>query len=180
MEEVKLEFSIGMSIDDACEQLHNHSMRTGTTCYGIFNLEKVTSDMTLNEMYTAVTGKSKTAQEIARKKWAADYERRKQEHKAAIPSLIIEYTNKGKTILKEKYWEKWVSCLAIRLSDLYCGAELGNLLDLCPSIDARDFSTAHELFMNQGHSVMSYSLMCSMIEEFTDNGHDFVLYSLDQ
>ncbi len=71
-------------------------------------------------------------------------------------------------------WEYWDIIVPIRLNDLYQGMELKQCLDLVMLLKDDKFEEAKELIINQGHSGMSFGLVCSMVREFSDKGDKFI------
>ncbi|CAK0747832.1 hypothetical protein CCP3SC1AL1_1560005 [Gammaproteobacteria bacterium] len=113
-----------------------------------------------------------------REKEHLEYDERKRKHKEAIPELTNEWTEKGKAILAEKYYETWTECVPIRLGDLYEGMELGATLDIVKELNAGcELQTAKEIIEEQGHSGMSFGLVCSMVKSFCDRGAEFASYA---
>ena len=99
-------------------------------------------------------------------------------YKEAIPELTKEWIEKGNTILDEKYRELWAKCVPIRLGDLYQGMELGNCLEIVEQLNnGKTVEEVKPLIENQGHSGMSFSLVCSMVKSFCDRGEEFVNYA---
>ena len=77
----------------------------------------------------------------------------------------------------EKYHETWAKCVPIRLDDLYQGMELGATLDIVKELNAGcELQKAKEIIEGQGHSGMSFGLVCSMVKSFCDRGQEFVSY----
>jgi hypothetical protein len=92
--------------------------------------------------------------------------------------LTKEWIEKGNAILDEKYHETWAKCVPIRLSDLYQGMELGNCLEIVEQLNnGKTVEEVKPLIENQGHSGMSFGLVCSMIKSFCDRGEEFVNYA---
>ena len=52
--------------------------------------------------------------------------------------------------------------------------ELKQCLDIVVLLKEDKFEEAKELINNQGHSGMSFRLICSMIREFSDRGEEFI------
>ena len=101
-----------------------------------------------------------------------------RKHKEAIPELTKEWIEKGKETLAEKYHETWEKCVPIRLSDLYEGMELGATLDIVKELNSRcEMETAKAIIEGQGHSGMSFGLVCSMVKSFCDRGAEFANYA---
>lgn len=98
-------------------------------------------------------------------------------YKEAIPGLTKEWIEKGNTILDEKYRGLWAKCVPIRLGDLYQGMELGSCLEIVEQLNnGKTVEEVKPLIENQGHSGMSFELVCSMVKSFCDRGEEFVNY----
>jgi len=64
-----------------------------------------------------------------------------------------------------------------RLDDLYQGFELGACLEIAKALNAgSSLETTKIIIENQGHSGMSFNLVCSMVKSFCDRGSEFVTY----
>jgi hypothetical protein len=171
----KIEFCIGNSIDSAIEELARYKER-GELAYGEFNGHKLYSDTDdLDSAYKKITGKSKAGFDEAERIRREEYEAEEKRHKEAIPELTKKWIEKGKTVLDKKYHEQWNKCVPIRLGDLYRGMELGATLEIVKELNAGcDLQVAVSIIENQGHSGMSFSLVCSMVKSFCDRGLEFV------
>lgn len=173
----KIEFGAGDSIERAIQDLAIFKER-GELVYGEFNGQKLYSDIDdVDSAYKKITGKTKAEFDADREKEHLEYEERKRKHKEAIPELTKEWIEKGNAILDEKYHEKWAKCVPIRLDDLYQGMELGATLDIVKELNAGcELDIAKEIIEGQGHSGMSFGLVCSMLKSFCDRGAEFVAY----
>lgn len=134
-----------------------------------FNGKMINSDMTLNEMYKEVTGKTYDEfQEMIEQK-NKEVEEQEEKHKAMIPELTKKWIKWGKKNLPHDKRATWKKCVPIRLNDLYQGWELDCFKEI---FDAhKEGKTKEEIkdIMNkQGHSGMSHHLECSIISTFLD------------
>lgn len=172
----KIEFGFG-DISSAVKELNQYKER-GELVYGEFNGQKLYSDIDDEDTaYKKITGKTKAENDEAQKKWHEEYEEKERKHKEAIPELTKEWIEKGNTILDEKYRELWAKCVPIRLGDLYHGMELGNCLEIVEQLNkGKELKEVKPLIENQGHSGMSFGLVCSMVKSFCDRGTEFVSY----
>ena len=161
----KIEFGAGDSIERAMKDLARFKER-GELVYGEFNGQKLYSDIDdVDSAYKKITGKTKAEFDAQRK------------HKEAIPELTKEWIEKGFAILDKKYHETWAKCVPIRLDDLYQGMELGATLDIVKVLNAGcELDVAIGIIEGQGHSGMSFGLVCSMVKSFCDRGSEFVAY----
>lgn len=171
----EIEIFAGNTIEDAVKELNKHE---DLVCIK-FNDKMLYSDIDdLESAFKKITGKTKSEFDEARRIENEKYEQEKKEHKEAIPKLTIEWVEKGKKILDEKHHKLWAKIVPIRLGDLYRGMELGNCLEIVEQLNkCAELEKAKSLIENQGHSGMSFSLVCSMIKEFCDRGDEFVRYA---
>lgn len=167
----KIEFGLG-DVDSAIKELNSYNE---LVC-GYFNGVMLYSDVDdINSAYKKVTGKTKVEFDCDRKKENDRYNEEKRKHEESIPNLTIEWIEKGKKILDKKYHKLWIKCVPIRLGDLYRGMELGNCLEIVEQLNkGAEFEEVKPLIENQGHSGMSFGLVCSMISSFCDRGKEFV------
>jgi len=170
----EIEFGFG-NIEEAVKELKSHK----DLVKGTFNGQILYSDIDdLDSAYKKVTGKTKAEFDEAEKQRQIEYKRQQKEHKDAIPKLTIEWVEKGKKILDEKHQKLWAKIVPIRLGDLYQGMELGNCLEIVEQLNkGAELEEVKPLIENQGHSGMSFGLVCSMVREFADRGNEFVEYA---
>ena len=163
----KIEFGAGDSIERAMQNLARFKER-GELVYGEFNGQKLYSDIDdVDSAYKKITGKTKPEFDAERKAENDRYKEEQEKHKEAIPELTKEWVEKGNVILDEQYHEKWAKCVPIRLDDLYQGMELGATLDIVKELNAGcELDKAKEIIEAQGHSGMSFGLVCSMVKSF--------------
>lgn len=171
----EIEFFVGSSIEDAIKELKKHD---DLVCIN-FNNEILYSDIDdLDSAYKKITGKTKVEFDEAERKRQAEYKREEEEHKLRIPELTKEWIEKGNKILDEKHHELWAKIVPVRLGDLYRGMELGNCLEIVEQLNkGTKLEKVKPLIENQGHSGMSFGLVCSMVREFADRGSEFVAYA---
>jgi len=170
----EIEFGFG-NIEEAVKELKSHK----DLVKGTFNGQILYSDIDdMDSAYKKVTGKTKAEFDEAEKQRQIEYKRQQKEHKDAIPKLTIEWVEKGKKILDEKHHKLWAKIVPIRLGDLYQGMELGNCLEIVEQLNkGAELEEVKPLIENQGHSGMSFGLVCSMVREFADRGNEFVEYA---
>ena len=174
----KIEFGAGDSIERAMKDLSRFKER-GELVFGEFNGQKLYSDVDdLDSAFKKVTGKTKADFDAEQKTENDKYKEEQRKHKEAIPELTKEWIEKGNAILDEKYHETWAECVPIRLDDLYQGMELGATLDIVKELNAGcELQKAKTIIEGQGHSGMSFGLVCSMVKSFCDRGQEFVSYA---
>jgi hypothetical protein len=169
----KIEFGFG-HLTSAVEELIRYKER-GELVYGEFNGQKLYSDTDdLDSCFKKVTGKTKAEFDEAERIRSEEYEAEKRRHEESIPELTKEWIEKGNQILDEKYRELWAKCVPIRLGDLYRGMELKMCLDIVLELNNNcSLEEAKTTIEGQGHSGMSFGLVCSMVKSFCDRGSEF-------
>ena len=148
----------------------------GILVYTDFNGTILYSDtVTMDDAYLKITGKTKAEFDKAQQDWRDNYEREEREFKAQIPKLAEELKKKGREILAEDKWNYWDKIVPTRLGDLYHGFELGCCLDIVKILNNNgSLEEAKQEIQKQGHSGMSWGLVCLMIKEFCERGEEFV------
>lgn len=166
----------GTNLENSIALLHSYQRNNGLA-KAEFNGYILYSDMSLDDAFKLVMGKTKAEFDKKRQDYLDRLKHEEEEYKAQIPSLEEEWKAKGRTFLKEKYWEYWDKCVPIRLDDLYRGMELGSLQELLVEYDKnKDLSKVKEIFEGQGHSGMSAGLMFCMLRAFHDDGEKIAEY----
>lgn len=170
----QIEFGCGDSIESAVRQLKIHK---DLVC-GLFNGQMLYSDVDdIDSAYKKITGKTKAEFDAEIKADNDRYNDEKRKHKEAIPELTKEWIEKGKNILDVKYHKNWGKCVPVRLNDLYMGVELGCCLDIIKELNnGCELEKAKTIIEEQGHSGMSFGLVCLMVKSFCDRGEAFVKY----
>ena len=170
----EIEFGFG-DISSAVKELKSHK---DLVC-GSFNGVMLYSDVDdLDSAYKKITGKTKAEFDEAERIRHEEYKAEEKKHKEAIPELTKEWIEKGNAILDAEFHETWAKCVPIRLDDLYRGMELGATLDIVKELNAGcELENAKEIIEGQGHSGMSFGLVCSMVRSFSKRGEEFVNYA---
>lgn len=173
----EIDFYFG-NIEDAVKELKNYDQK-GEKVFITFNGQKLYSDIdTVDTAYQKITGKTKAEFDEAERKRNEEYQEQKRKHKEVIPELTKQWIEKGNQILDEKYRENWAKCVPIRLGDLYQGMELEMCLDIVIELNnGCTLEKAKEIIESQGHSGMSFGLVCSMVKSFCDRGVEFSSYA---
>lgn len=132
---------------------------------------------TVDTAYKKITGHTKSEHDELIRKQNEEYQEQKRKHEEAIPELTKQWIEKGNQILDEKYRETWAKCVPIRLGDLYQGMELQMCLDIVLELNnGCTLEEAKTIIESQGHSGMSFGLVCSMVKSFCDRGTEFSKY----
>ena len=171
----EIQFCAGQSLETAIKELKECKE---LVC-GSFNGQMLYSDIDdVDSAYKKVIGKTKAEFDEERQKEYEEYEAENKRHEEAIPELTKEWIEKGNAILDGKYHELWAKIVPVRLKDLYKGFELGACLDIVKELNVGcELETAKKIIEDQGHSGISFGLVCSMVKSFCDRGAEFVSYA---
>lgn len=173
----QIKFFAGDTIEEAVNELVSYREKGKLVC-GDFNGTTLYSDtVTMDSAYKEITGKTKSKFDDEMKQRQDNYRKIKEEHKEKIPELSKVLMEKGREILTEDKWELWDEIVPIRLAGLYQGMELGNCLDIVSILNNDGtLDEAKEKIESQGHSEMSFELVCAMVKELSTRGNEFVEY----
>lgn len=173
----KIYFTAGSTVESAVNELLKHR-EAGKLACGDFNGITLYSDtVTMDDAYKLITGKTKSEFDEAAKQRQEANERQQREHEEKISDLTTVWMARGREILSEDKWEYWDKIVPVRLGDLYQGMELGCCLDIVKILNNNGtLDEAKKEIEGQGHSGMSFGLVCLMVKEFSDRGAEFVNY----
>lgn len=173
----EIQFSLTGTLEDAVKDLLHYRVN-GKLVYGEFNGVYLYSDtVTMDGAYKEVMGCTKEEFDNKQRELNDRIEKLQDEHKEDIPMLTVLWIERGRKILSKDKWDYWERVVPIRLNDLYQGMELGNCLDIVEILnDGGTLDEAREEIYNQSHSGISFSLVCTMVEEFCDRGKEFYKY----
>jgi len=157
------------SIEMAVKELLKYKSKGILTCCNFNDTMLYSDTVTLD----SATGKTKEEYE----QWCDKYDKKQEEFRKTISELTDMWIEKGKQILDKDKWDYWAEIVPIRLNDLYQGMELGYCLDIVKILNNNGtLEEAKEEINKQGHSGMSFELVCSMVKEFCERGEEFVKY----
>ena len=151
--------------------------KRGRKYFAVFNgkfiiLEK-DENITEDELYKFIIGKTKAEKEQADKEWLDEYQRKEREWNDKVPILIPVYTAGLKDVIDEKYHhlaEKYVSeCL----HSIYHEYLLESLIELLGFSKGKTFEEIQKKLYEQEHSGMSYSIVINLFKNLSDKGREY-------
>lgn len=175
----EIEGYAGLTIEKAVLKLQRYH-EIGEKVFMTFNGTELYSDtVTVDSAYLQITGMTKAEYKRKEREALETYAQQEREYQAKIPELTKEWVEKGHAVLDEKYWEVWDEMVPIRLTDLYKGWELGMCLDIVRVLNKGPefLIEAKNMFVDQGHSGMSYGLVRSMVRSLCDLGEEFFKFT---
>jgi len=183
MKRIFVDFAAGLSIGGAICTLMNKKHEAmaeydlpadQVETYGSFNEQEITSEMTEDECYIKITGKTRFEQEEQLKKFREEYERKEREWKEQIPALYDVYKERLKNYIKPEKYDYFINnVLMHRLNDIYhaydvdCYIEIVKLLMESKKSMIDTMSDARTLFEDQGHSGWTAGLVAHMVYDFS-------------
>ena len=146
-----------------------------------FNGHWLYSDIiTMDSAYLEITGKNKKDYDKAQEEWKEKLRIESELAEKAARENIPNWIEKGHKAFAEDKWKEWDKIVPIRAEDLYHGMELDNTLQiqeiLLNEYSEETFEKAKTCMEDQGHSGMSWYLVCAMIKEFCIHGEEFVMW----
>lgn len=173
---IEIDFDAGITIEECVNELLYYKSRN-KLAYGSFNGHLLYSDtVTLDSAFQKIIGKTKEEYDNSIIEERKKIKAQEQEHLNSMSDKIIFWKEEGRKILDKSKWELWDKIVPIRLKDLYNGMELGGCLNIIKLLNNGTYEEAKSEFLNQGHSGMSFGLMCSMLRDLAPNGEDFVYF----
>ena len=167
--------TIGESIDSVVKRMKSAGELVSVEFNGVMLYSDIDD---VDSAYKKVTGMTKAELDAETQREREQYLEEERRHKDSIPRLTKEWWVRGCSILDAKYHDSWRKCVPIRLNDLYRGMELGCCLDIVKELNnGCTLESAKKIIEGQGHSGMSFGLVCSMVESFCDRGKEFVGYA---
>ena len=170
----------GCTIERAVIKLLEYKEKGELVCCD-FNGHMLYSDtVTMDSAYLEITGKNKADFDKAQEEWREKLRLESELAEKAAQENIPNWIEKGHKVFTKDKWEEWDKIVPIRASDLYHGMELDNTLQiqeiLMADYSKESFEKAKICMEGQGHSGMSWSLVCAMIKEFCIHGEEFVMW----
>lgn len=172
MREIEIEFGCGNTVKECHQELVDRAEKSKCLIKGSFNGKLLTSSMSLNDCYVAVTGI--TEDEYNNKKLQEIEERKR--FRESIPSITKEYLEKAKGIIEDDKIELWEFIVNKSLNGIYQGLELDATLNLIKALKNSSFEETAELLDSQGHSGMSMMLVLSLVGQLDKRGEEFRRY----
>lgn len=172
----KIEFEGGATLEECVNDLlflKNHDIKA----FGIFNGHKLFSDtVTMDNAYKEITGYTKEEYDKRIEEKANEYKKIQEDHEKQISTETQYWIEEGHKILDKSKWDYWDKIVPIRLDDLYHGMELGCCLKIIKILQNGTLEEAKREIDSQDHSGLSFSLVCSMVSEFSPRGQEFMEY----
>lgn len=168
----KIKPTAGSTIDQAYFDMVREKENYNEECMCSFNGVIITSEMTLDECYVAVTGK--TVNEI--REWQRDadevYRRRRAEELSKLPERIDANLERARELLSDEDFDEYKQVADVRFHDIYEGMEMDAVLDILEYYKDTEgnIDGCKRLFDSQGHSGMSARLTAALADRFVSLG----------
>lgn len=124
--------------------------------------------------YKKITGLTKD--EYYEKQQKLEYERlrREAEEKQKAIENIPNWTKAGQKFIYPQKYKKWANNVEFRAEDIYNGKDIDCALEIMELLDNDvSFQEAYDKIKDQNHTGTSYSLVMSMITNFSKKGPEF-------
>lgn len=165
------------TLEETVNLLLAHNKRGEKICTKFNGVTLYSDTVTMDDAYKQVTGRTYAEFKADEKRWFDESERKEREWKEKLNKAAEFWKESGRNTLDKEYWDEWDKIVPIRLEDLYKGMELGSTLEIVDALNnGCDMEEAKKIIKNQGHSGLSYLLVCAMVKEFCKRGEEFANY----
>lgn len=162
--------SAGLEIEDALEKLKRSNGRHFIN----FNNQVLTPEMTLNDAYTKITGKTKAEHDALLDDMRKTTREREEKFASEKDSLIEHYINGGLPVIKEGSEKDWRKMIAIRMDDIYGGFELKEAIAVMKTLKETDsLEQAYKAIQFDDHSGYTMHLTVGIVSLFAEKGKEF-------
>lgn len=116
--------------------------------------------------------KSLAFEEESVKYWENYY---KETYERTLKSIdnIPQWIEEGKKYIYPEKLDEWEECVCYRAADLYHGSELVNALQIMKALDEGKTLEEVKPMIDEGHSGMSFSMLCKIVLHFSKRGPEF-------
>ena len=107
-----------------------------------------------------------------------EYEKREELKKAEAIKNMPQWIEQGKELILPQFEQEWAKTVESFINSPYSGGLVKDALTLMQMLkDGKPINEILEVFENQGHSGFSASMVESVLLNYTEKGHEFVLES---
>lgn len=168
----KIEPIAGSTIDQAYFDMVREKENHNEECMCSFNGKEITSEMTLDECYLAVIGKTKAEVQDELREAEGAFKRHREEFLSHVQEYIDANIERARGLVNKEDFEDYKTVANVRFRDIYEGMEMDALLDILEYYKDTDgnIDGCKRLFDNQGHSGMSAHLTAALADRFVSPG----------
>lgn len=168
----KYEPRVGETIDQAYQMMVQEKDKHNEECMCHFNGKELTTEMTLDECYLAVIGKTKAEVQEELREAEGAFKRRREEFLSHVQEYIDANIERARGLVSEEDFEDYKEVADVRFRDIYEGMEMNALLDILEVYRDTDgdIDSCKRLFDAQGHSGMSAQLTAALADKFVSLG----------
>ena len=171
--EIEVELSVGTTYKEAYDYLQSLKDVNGLLYYANFNGNRITSDMTLDEVSKTITGKTYEENELEKKDNSRLWELKRAEWVLKRVRNISDLIEESEDIITKEKSEEWKTIINNNAKDEYGFFILKESLGLLKMIkENKTNQEIKEEFLSQDHSGFSASVVLSILEEFSDRGKE--------
>lgn len=149
----------------------------GKKLFAVFNgkfivLEK-DENITEDEFYKFLLGRTKKEKEQDEKEWIEEYNRKEQEWKEKISLLVPIYTKELKNVIDKKYHDMVEKCVNECLHSIYREYLVESLIELLYFSKYKNCEEIHQKLFEQNHSELSYNIIVYWFQNLSDKGKEY-------
>lgn len=128
--------------------------------------------------YRKITGLTKDEYEAKQERLYREQLKRDAEEKQKAIENIPNWIEEGKKYIYPQRYKKWAECVELRAEDIYNGKDINCALAIMELLDKGvSFQDAYEVVKEQNHTGTSYSIVMSVITNFSKKGPEFYRFA---
>lgn len=179
MERKEIKFRWGWDIDDCYNLLKEYKEKDSSYIYfGDFNTREINSEMTLDEMYMLILGRTKEEHDKRQAEFMKRIKEEEKQFELEKPQVIERLKQSSIGLIPENRLDEWNSLIESSVNDgIYRGDEISCTLELIKLFkENKDFECIKQKFEEQSHSGTTANIAFILLEEFCERGDELVNY----
>ncbi len=147
----------------------------GDSVYCEFNGYKFYSDtVSMDTAFIEVTGKTKADFDREQEELRSSYKIRQIDGEQRAKDNVLNWIEKGQSLIFPERYAEWEKCVIARASDLYYGLELDRTLEIMEVLEnGASIEDAKQIFDEQENFGMFSSMVRNILFEFSSRGPEF-------
>ena len=164
----------GYCLKDVVSELLWNKQQGKEVCCEFNGVTLMSSDVTLDSAYLAVTGMTYAEYQENEKRHIEKRKQEEEEYKKSIPNIKKQYLVDSLYLINPDQIDEWVKVVDARLSDLYKGFDLASAIEIMKALNGgASIKEAKKIIDNQDHSGMSYGVVRLIVKQFSPRGQEF-------
>ena len=165
------------NLDELWKKIWFHINKKDYNAFADFNgkIIIVSEDITEDSLYNFILGKTKQEYLDESNKNIQKIRLQRKQYEDSINSLIPQYRQNGRKVIKEKYWEEWDNLVTPFLESIYQNFLLDSALDILTKYHKHKMTNQEieRALEHHGHSGASYAITVDCLSRVSDFGKEY-------